>query len=139
MRWQAWPWSIPLLSRISSATDRKHGRATNHKSRVSPWFPGCTARDSPLVVQARSGVPRIAAPAARADRCTQPLHATSEYLRTRVFAPTQTLRLGSTGSLGNKPLAVVTAGKSEPSWLNQQDDLVTLSPNSGGRQSGHLE
>ena len=46
------------------------------------------------------------------------------------FAPTQTLRLGSTGSLGNKPLAVVTAGKSEPSWLNQQDELATLSTNS---------
>ena len=43
------------------------------------------------------------------------------------LAPTQTLRLGS---LGNKPLAVVTAGKSEPSWLELQDDLVTLSSNS---------
>src|SRR5215211_8097559 len=29
------------------------------------------------------------------------------------LAPTQTLKLGSPGSLGNKPLAVVTAGKSE--------------------------
>jgi pimeloyl-ACP methyl ester carboxylesterase len=46
------------------------------------------------------------------------------------LAPTQTLRLGSPGSLGNKPLAVVTAGASEPSWLRQQDDLVTLSSNS---------
>jgi pimeloyl-ACP methyl ester carboxylesterase len=46
------------------------------------------------------------------------------------FAPTQTLRLGSPGSLGNKPLAVVTAGKSEPSWLKLQDDLATLSSNS---------
>jgi pimeloyl-ACP methyl ester carboxylesterase len=43
------------------------------------------------------------------------------------LAPTQTLRLGS---LGNKPLAVVTAGKSEPSWLKLQDKLVTLSSNS---------
>jgi len=33
------------------------------------------------------------------------------------LAPTQTLRLGSQGSLGNKPLAVVTAGESEPGWL----------------------
>src|SRR5215216_1313636 len=31
------------------------------------------------------------------------------------LASTQTLRLGSPGSLGNKPLAVVTAGESEPS------------------------
>jgi pimeloyl-ACP methyl ester carboxylesterase len=43
------------------------------------------------------------------------------------LAPTQTRRLGS---LGNKPLAVVTAGKSEPSWLKRQDKLATLSSNS---------
>jgi pimeloyl-ACP methyl ester carboxylesterase len=46
------------------------------------------------------------------------------------LAPTQTRRLGSPGSLGNKPLAVVTAGKSEPSWLKLQDELATLSSNS---------
>jgi pimeloyl-ACP methyl ester carboxylesterase len=46
------------------------------------------------------------------------------------FAPTQTRRLGSPGSLGNKPLAVVTAGKSEPSWLKRQDKLATLSSDS---------
>jgi pimeloyl-ACP methyl ester carboxylesterase len=46
------------------------------------------------------------------------------------LAPIQTLRVGSQGSLGNKPLAVVTAGKSEPSWLKLQDELATLSSNS---------
>jgi pimeloyl-ACP methyl ester carboxylesterase len=46
------------------------------------------------------------------------------------FAPTQTLRLGSPGSLGNKPLAVVTAGESEPGWLERQDELATLSSDS---------
>jgi pimeloyl-ACP methyl ester carboxylesterase len=46
------------------------------------------------------------------------------------LAPTQTLRLGSPGSLGNKPLVVVTAGESEPSWLKRQDELATLSSNS---------
>src|SRR5215216_7739002 len=46
------------------------------------------------------------------------------------LAPTHTLRLGSPGSLGNKPLAVVTAGESEPSWLKRQDKLATLSSNS---------
>jgi hypothetical protein len=46
------------------------------------------------------------------------------------IAPTQTLKLGSQGSLGNKPLAVVTAGESEPSWLKRQDKLATLSSNS---------
>jgi pimeloyl-ACP methyl ester carboxylesterase len=40
-----------------------------------------------------------------------------------LLAPTQTRRLES---LGNKPLAVVTAGESEPSWLKRQDDLATL-------------
>ncbi len=49
------------------------------------------------------------------------------------LAPTQTLRLGSPGSLGNKPLAVVTAGESEPSWLKRQDDLATLSSDSKHR------
>jgi pimeloyl-ACP methyl ester carboxylesterase len=43
------------------------------------------------------------------------------------LAPTQTRILES---LGNKPLAVVTAGKSEPSWLERQDELATLSSNS---------
>jgi len=47
-----------------------------------------------------------------------------------LLAPTQTLRLGSQGSLGNKPLAVVTAGTSEPGWLELQDELATLSSNS---------
>ncbi len=46
------------------------------------------------------------------------------------LAPTQTLRPGSPGSLGNKPLAVITAGASEPSWLKLQDELATLSSNS---------
>jgi pimeloyl-ACP methyl ester carboxylesterase len=40
---------------------------------------------------------------------------------------TQTRRLRS---LGDKPLAVVSAGTQEPEWLELQDDLATLSPNS---------
>jgi pimeloyl-ACP methyl ester carboxylesterase len=46
------------------------------------------------------------------------------------LAPTQTRRLGSQGSLGNKPLAVITAGTQDPSWLKGQDKLATLSSNS---------
>jgi pimeloyl-ACP methyl ester carboxylesterase len=47
------------------------------------------------------------------------------------LAPTQTLRLGTPGSLGNKPLAVITAPKqAEPGWLKHQDKLATLSSNS---------
>ncbi len=44
--------------------------------------------------------------------------------------PQSTTQTRSLRSLGNKPLAVVTAGKSEPSWLKRQDDLATLSSNS---------
>ena len=47
-----------------------------------------------------------------------------------VLAPTQTLRVGSQGSLGDKPLAVVTAGTHEPEWLDMQDKLATLSSDS---------
>jgi len=47
------------------------------------------------------------------------------------LAPTQTLRLEGPGSLGNKPLAVVSAPKqAEPGWLKLQDKLATLSTNS---------
>jgi pimeloyl-ACP methyl ester carboxylesterase len=47
------------------------------------------------------------------------------------LSPTQTLRLGTPGSLGNKPLAVVTAPKqAEPGWLKHQDKLASLSSNS---------
>ncbi len=47
-----------------------------------------------------------------------------------VLAPTQTLRVGSQGSLGDKPLAVITAGTHEPEWLDMQDKLATLSSDS---------
>lgn len=46
------------------------------------------------------------------------------------LAPTQTLRAGGAGSLGSKPLAVVTAGASEPGWLERQEKLGTISSNS---------
>jgi hypothetical protein len=49
------------------------------------------------------------------------------------LAPTQTLRLGGPGSLGNKPLAVVTAGTQEPGWLELQGKLATLSSDSKHR------
>jgi pimeloyl-ACP methyl ester carboxylesterase len=47
------------------------------------------------------------------------------------LGPTQTLRPGGPGSLGNKPLAVVTAPEqAEPGWLERQDELATVSSNS---------
>jgi major membrane immunogen (membrane-anchored lipoprotein) len=36
-------------------------------------------------------------------------------------------------SLGDKPLAVVSAGTQDPGWLKLQDDLVTLSSDSTHR------
>jgi pimeloyl-ACP methyl ester carboxylesterase len=66
---------------------------------------------------------------AQIDALTPSTRGVSTYAG-EFLAPTQSRRLGSPGSLGNKPLAVVTAGKSEPSWLEQQDKLATLSSNS---------
>jgi hypothetical protein len=34
------------------------------------------------------------------------------------------------GSLGDKPLAVITAGTQSPDWLEMQEELAALSPNS---------
>jgi pimeloyl-ACP methyl ester carboxylesterase len=66
---------------------------------------------------------------AQIDALTPSTRGVSTYAG-ELLAPTQTRRLGSPGSLGNKPLAVVTAGKSEPGWLQLQDKLATLSSDS---------
>jgi pimeloyl-ACP methyl ester carboxylesterase len=64
---------------------------------------------------------------AQIDALTPSTRQVSTYAL-ELLAPTQTLRLGS---LGNKPLAVVTAPKqAEPGWLKLQDKLATLSSNS---------
>src|ERR687893_2992419 len=44
--------------------------------------------------------------------------------------PETTAQVRSTGSLGDKPLAVVSAGEQPSSWLEMQEELATLSPNS---------
>jgi hypothetical protein len=44
--------------------------------------------------------------------------------------PQTTTQTRSLRSLGDKPLAVVSAGTQDPGWLELQDDLATLSPNS---------
>ena len=64
---------------------------------------------------------------AQIDALTPSTRQVSTYAL-ELLAPTQTLRLGS---LGNKPLAVVTAPKqAEPGWLKLQDKLATLSSDS---------
>src|ERR687893_717322 len=45
-------------------------------------------------------------------------------------SPETTAQVRSTGSLGEKPLAVVSAGEQPSSWLEMQEELATLSPNS---------
>jgi pimeloyl-ACP methyl ester carboxylesterase len=44
--------------------------------------------------------------------------------------PETTAQVRSTQSVGNKPLAVVSAGEQPTSWLEMQEELATLSPNS---------
>ena len=62
---------------------------------------------------------------------TRQVSTTALELRATPQSATQTRSLRS---LGNKPLAVVSAPKqAEPGWLELQDDLVTLSSNSTHR------
>ena len=44
--------------------------------------------------------------------------------------PQTNSQVRSTQSLGDKPLAVVSAGEQSSSWLEMQDELAALSPNS---------
>jgi pimeloyl-ACP methyl ester carboxylesterase len=44
--------------------------------------------------------------------------------------PQTSAQVRSTGSLGDTPLAVISAGEQPPSWLEMQDELAALSPNS---------
>lgn len=58
---------------------------------------------------------------------TQHLVATAEEFRA---TPQTTAQVRVTGSLGDKPLAVISAGEQSPGWLEMQDEMATLSPNS---------
>ncbi len=44
--------------------------------------------------------------------------------------PETTAQVRSAGSLGDKPLAVVSAGEQPPAWLEMQDELASLSSDS---------
>jgi pimeloyl-ACP methyl ester carboxylesterase len=61
---------------------------------------------------------------------TRQASTTALELRATPQTATQTRGLRS---LGDKPLAVITAGTQEPEWQELQDDLATLSPNSTHR------
>jgi pimeloyl-ACP methyl ester carboxylesterase len=58
---------------------------------------------------------------------TQHLVTTTEEFRA---TPETTAQVLSMGGLGDKPLAVISAGTQPPDWLEMQDELASLSPNS---------
>src|SRR5918997_857760 len=64
----------------------------------------------------------------------QAFHATTRQARASVAefrsTPQTSAQAGSTSTLENKPLAVVTAGEQNAEWRQMQDELATLSSNS---------
>jgi pimeloyl-ACP methyl ester carboxylesterase len=58
---------------------------------------------------------------------TQHLVTTTDEFRA---TPETTAQVRGTGSLGETPLAVISAGDQPPSWLEMQDELAALSSNS---------
>jgi pimeloyl-ACP methyl ester carboxylesterase len=68
---------------------------------------------------------------AQIDALSPSTRQVSTYTLELRATPQSTTQTRSLRSLGNKPLAVVSALKqAEPGWLKLQDDLATLSPNS---------
>src|SRR5215203_3708066 len=61
---------------------------------------------------------------------TRQVATTVEEFRT---TPETNAQVRSTQSLGDKPLAVISAGEQPPSWLEMQDELAALSSNSSHR------
>ena len=61
-------------------------------------------------------------------------HSTTRHVTTSVdefrCTPATSTQAGSTKSVGDKPLAVVTAGEQTGDWLQMQDELAALSSNS---------
>ena len=58
---------------------------------------------------------------------TQHLVTTTEEFRA---TPETAAQVRASGSLGDKPLAVISAGEQPPGWLEMQEELAALSPNS---------
>ena len=70
---------------------------------------------------------------AQIDALSPSTRQVSTYALELRATPQTTTQTRSLRSLGDKPLAVVTAGTQEPEWLELQDDLVTLSSDSTHR------
>jgi pimeloyl-ACP methyl ester carboxylesterase len=64
---------------------------------------------------------------------TEQVVTTAEEFRA---TPETNAQVRSEGSLGDKPLAVITAGEQSSSWLEMQEELAALSPNSVDRVVG---
>src|SRR5215216_4976681 len=70
---------------------------------------------------------------AQIDALSPSTRQVSTYTLELRATPQSATQTRSLRSLGNKPLAVVSAPKQEPEWLKLQDDLVTLSSDSTHR------
>src|SRR5215216_4323460 len=67
------------------------------------------------------------APIAAFNSSTQQVVTTADEFRA---TPETNTQVSNMGSLGDKPLAVLSAGEQSPSWLEMQAELATLSPDS---------
>jgi pimeloyl-ACP methyl ester carboxylesterase len=67
---------------------------------------------------------------AQIDALSPSTRQVSTYALELRATPQTTTQTRNLRSLGDKPLAVVSAGTQEPEWLELQDDLATLSSNS---------
>ena len=67
---------------------------------------------------------------AQIDALSPSTHQVSTAAQEFRVSPATTAQARSLRTLGDKPLAVVSAGTQPPEWLELQDDLATLSPNS---------
>src|SRR4051812_16461986 len=76
---------------------------------------------------ARTGIANLFIDPKEADATTQ----ASQFVRDVAEMPAELNRAAKLASLGDRPLAVITAGEGSASgWADQQDDLATLSSNS---------
>src|SRR5215217_695339 len=74
--------------------------------------------------------PQQRAQIAALNSSTQQMVTTVQEFRA---TPETNAQVRGTGSLGDKPLAVITAGQQSPDWLKMQDELAALSSNSTHR------
>ncbi len=67
---------------------------------------------------------------AQIDALNPSTHQVSTIAREFRASPATTAQARGLRTLGDKPLAVISAGTQQPEWLELQDELAALSPNS---------